>query len=369
MENEIRTRGHSERSLSVDSLRFYENYWQDAQDISALTDSKNKAVLKHFFPEKIKNKKILEIGVGGEGGMILSLKNENIVYGIDASSSAQRNCERLGLIIDIVNVDIQGVPFEDDTFDIVFAFEVFEHFANPQFVAEEIKRVMKQKGILLLSTPNPFIHHWPRLFYPGLFEEKAFREFLMINEFRITSRDTLGVNMYHHILKDPRAKAFMWFWHCMKIDRDPAFFFTYGLYFWEQVNRDGIKTRPIESIDLFRKSLECGGQDNIKARFFLTLSLLYRYVYKETDEFMKHAEWFLDNAQSDQYPINMKCIFAVLLLNYETKKFGFEIIDSASWSSILQGLQDFPGSETGTALIDNLKNGPPDYRSIIRFLE
>ncbi|MCJ7833617.1 MAG: class I SAM-dependent methyltransferase [Deltaproteobacteria bacterium] len=369
MENEIRTRGHSERDLSVDSLRFYEDYWQEAKDISATTDSKNRAVLKHFFPGKLKDKRILEIGVGGEGGIILSLKNENRVYGIDVSSSAQKNCERLGLKIDLVNVDTQGVPFENDYFDIVFAFEVFEHFANPQFVVEEIRRVLKNNGNFLLSTPNPFIHHWPRLFYPGLFEEQAFREFLMINEFKIKSKNNLGVNMYQHICKDPSAKAFMWFWNCEKIDKDPDMCFDYGLYFWDQRNHDGIKTRPIEAIDMFRKSLELGGQENIKARFFLTLSLLYRYVYKETEEFMKHAEWFMDKANGDQYPLNMKSVFVSLLLNLEMKKFGFEIIDGESYKTILQGLQNFPGSETCIDIINNLKSAPPDYGSIVRFLE
>lgn len=216
MGNEIRTRGHSEHDLSVDSTKFYENYWQDAEDISSLTLSKNKAILDRFFPGQLKNKKILEIGVGGEGGLILSLKNENQVYGIDVSTSAKRNCERYGIHIDIVNVDTQGAPFEDETFDVIFAFEVFEHFANPQFVAEEIRRVLKKKGVFLLSTPNPYIHHWPRLFYPGLFEEQAFREFLMINEFKIKSKDNLGMNMYHTILKDSSAKAFMWVWNCEK---------------------------------------------------------------------------------------------------------------------------------------------------------
>ena len=369
MENEIRTRGHSEHDLSVDALKFYENYWQEAKDISATTDSKNRAVLEYFFPEKLRDKKILEIGVGGEGGMILPLKNENVVYGIDVSFSAQRNCERLGLKIDIVNVDTQGVPFDDDNFDIVFAFEVFEHFANPQFVAEEIRRVLKKNGIFLLSTPNPYIHHWPRLFYPGLFEEQAFREFLMINEFKIKSKNNLGANMYHRRLKDSSKKAFMWFWKCEKIDKDPDLFFDYGLYFWEQINHDGIKTRPIESIDMFRKSLECGGPKNIKARFFLTLSLLYRYVYKETEEFMKHAEWFMDHANSHQYPLNMKSIFSVLLLNVEMKKFGFEIIDGESYKDILRGFQNFPGSETYVDFLQNLKSAPPDYRSIGRFLE
>lgn len=368
MDNEIRTRGHSERDLTVDSSTFYENYWQDARNISATTHSRNKAILDRFFPVRPRNQQILEIGVGGEGGIIFLLKNENKVCGIDVSSSAQRNCERLGLKIDVINLDTRGVPFEDETFDIVFAFEVFEHFANPQSVIEEIRRVLKPKGLFLVSIPNPLIHHWPRLFYPGLFEEKAFREFLMINEFKINSKNNLGLNMYHPIYKDSSSGAFMWCWNCEKIDRDPKTFFDYGLYFWEQSNKEGIKTRPIEAIDMFRKSLECEDRDNIQSRFFHTLSLLYRYIYRETEEFMKHAEWFMNGAQGDQYPLNMKSIFALLLLNFEMKKFGHEIIDRESHETIVKGLQNFPGSEPYLEIIGKLKDGYLDYRLILEFL-
>jgi hypothetical protein len=59
----------------------------------------------------------------------------------------------------------------------------------------------------------------------------------------------------------------------------------------------------------------------------------------------------------------------VLLLNVEMKKFGFEIIDSESNKTIMQGFQKFPGSEAYLDILQNLKNAPPDYRSIGRFLE
>ncbi len=369
MGNEIRTRGHSDQALSVDSSKFYENYWEDAKEVSALTLSKNKALLNHFFPGRPKEKKILEIGVGGEGGMLLLLKNDNQVHGIDVSSSAQRNCERFGLKIDIVNVDTHGVPFTNEYFDIVFAFEVFEHFANPQFVAEEIRRVLKKKGILLLSTPNPYIHHWPRLFYPGLFEEQAFREFLMINEFKVGAKSNLGTNMYQNIFKDGSARAFNWCWYCEKIGNDPDIFFEHGLYFWKQSNPYGIKTRPIEAIDMFRKSLEFAIPENIKSRFFLALSLRYRVIYNETEEFMSHLDWFMNQAHSDQYPQNMKSIFVVLLLCYEMKKFGLEIFDSESYEAIRRGLQRFPGSDPHLKALSDLDSGKINYDGILSCLE
>jgi SAM-dependent methyltransferase len=369
MGNEIKTRGHSDQDLSVDSSKFYENYWEEAKEISALTLSKNKALLNHFFPDRPKEKKILEIGVGGEGGMLLLLKNDNQVNGIDVSSSAQRNCELFGLKIDVLNVDTQGIPFTNEYFDIVFAFEVFEHFANPQFVAEEIRRVLKKEGIFLLSTPNPYIHHWPRLFYPGLFEEQAFREFLMINEFKIGAKGNLGTNLYQNSIKDDSEKAFNWCWYCEKIEDNPDIFFEHGLYFWKQSNPCGIKTRPIEAIDMFRKSLEIAGPENIKSRFFLALSLRYRLIYNETEEFMTHVDWFMNQAQIDQYPQNMKSIFVLLMLYYETKKFGLEIFDFESSEAIRQGLHRFPGSDPYIKTLNDFESGKINNDDILNCLE
>ncbi len=60
MLNEIRTQGISTQDLSVDSSGFYENYWEDAREISPLTLSKNRALLKQFFPDQPKDKNVLE---------------------------------------------------------------------------------------------------------------------------------------------------------------------------------------------------------------------------------------------------------------------------------------------------------------------
>jgi SAM-dependent methyltransferase len=48
------------------------------------------------------------------------------------------------------------LPFKDNFFDIVFAFEVLEHLEFPEKVIEEIKRVIKPDGIILISLPNDY---------------------------------------------------------------------------------------------------------------------------------------------------------------------------------------------------------------------
>ncbi|MCX7703892.1 MAG: class I SAM-dependent methyltransferase [Planctomycetota bacterium] len=53
------------------------------------------------------------------------------------------------------NVEKHRFPFNDSSFDVVLCLEIIEHLlSDPSFMLCEIHRVLKQKGILILSTPN-----------------------------------------------------------------------------------------------------------------------------------------------------------------------------------------------------------------------
>ena len=48
--------------------------------------------------------------------------------------------------------DAHALPFRDEVFDRVFAFNVFEHLRQPSLAAREIHRVLKPGGLLMLHT-------------------------------------------------------------------------------------------------------------------------------------------------------------------------------------------------------------------------
>jgi 2-polyprenyl-3-methyl-5-hydroxy-6-metoxy-1,4-benzoquinol methylase len=48
------------------------------------------------------------------------------------------------------------VPYKDGTFDTVLACDVVEHLNNPQAIIDEVKRVLKPNGVLIISVPNPY---------------------------------------------------------------------------------------------------------------------------------------------------------------------------------------------------------------------
>jgi len=98
--------------------------------------------------------KIFDIGCG-YGDLLLELKrqNKNIdLYGIDISKNAVDYCKKLGINADIGNVD--SMPYPDKTFDLVVMSLVIEHVIDQEKALNEVYRILKDNGRLLLTTDN-----------------------------------------------------------------------------------------------------------------------------------------------------------------------------------------------------------------------
>jgi SAM-dependent methyltransferase len=131
--------------------------------------------LREFLPSP-QNLDVLEIGCG-DGAMLELLKARGAnAQGMDASSSGIERCHQKRLAARCLDVSTDGVPFPNESFDLVISLETFEHLMNPYFALQEVRRVLRPSGRFVCSVPNPLIGH-PYL-YPGLFEYRNFRQFL-----------------------------------------------------------------------------------------------------------------------------------------------------------------------------------------------
>lgn len=99
------------------------------------------------------NCRVLDIGCydGTLGKMLMEKGNE--VYGIEINQEAAEIATQKGLKVKIQDVESR-FDFEDNFFDIVVAAEIIEHVLDTDFFIDEIKRVLKPQGYLVLSTPN-----------------------------------------------------------------------------------------------------------------------------------------------------------------------------------------------------------------------
>ncbi|RTY95913.1 class I SAM-dependent methyltransferase [Flavobacterium sp. GT3R68] len=68
--------------------------------------------------------------------------------------------EKTGL--EIINGSITELPFADNSFDLVCAFDVIEHVEDDQLAVSEMNRVARDNGILFITVPafmNLWSHH------------------------------------------------------------------------------------------------------------------------------------------------------------------------------------------------------------------
>ncbi|TFG24464.1 MAG: class I SAM-dependent methyltransferase [Promethearchaeota archaeon] len=62
--------------------------------------------------------------------------------------------KKFSINFNIVIQDIQEKSFfQDEFFDLIVAFDVLEHVKSPKLALDEIKRILKNDGILLISVP------------------------------------------------------------------------------------------------------------------------------------------------------------------------------------------------------------------------
>lgn len=105
-----------------------------------------------------KGKSVLDAACGEGYGTNILASVAKSVKGIDISNEAVEKAQvkYKSDIIDFVVGSVQKLPYETDVFDVVVSFETIEHVNSEmqiQFL-DEIKRVLKKDGILIMSSPD-----------------------------------------------------------------------------------------------------------------------------------------------------------------------------------------------------------------------
>lgn len=118
----------------------------------------NTRVFELITAQDIRSKRILDIGAGR--GYMVQLLGSHVrsLGGVPSEVLCacdlfpeyflydEVRCERLDFVHEL--------PFDSESFDVVYAIEVIEHLGNPYALVREMYRVVKPGGMAIITTPN-----------------------------------------------------------------------------------------------------------------------------------------------------------------------------------------------------------------------
>lgn len=97
--------------------------------------------------------RVLDYGCG-QASYLYDFHDRGIaISGAEIASHLVEVSRNHGLDVRKVN-NFSQIPFEDESFDIVYLMQVFEHLRDPHRSMQELGRVLKHDGILYLALPN-----------------------------------------------------------------------------------------------------------------------------------------------------------------------------------------------------------------------
>jgi len=119
-------------------------------------------------------KRLLEVGYGMGTDLLTWCENGAEVHGIDLTEEHHRLAvENFGLHnchADLRVGDAAKLPFEDESFDIVYSHGVLHHTPDIEQCLSEIRRVLRPGGRLILGLYHKWsaFHIYSKIFYDGL---------------------------------------------------------------------------------------------------------------------------------------------------------------------------------------------------------
>jgi len=141
------------QAITASPLNFYEEmkdpeYHLEAEGrVIPFRDILNRA-------EKMGQKGLL-LDIGAATGILLKeAQNKGWqVSGVEPSRWAVAEAKRL-YNLDIAPGTIYTAQYEKNSFDVITLLDVIEHVDDPKSLLQEIHRILKPEGMLILSTPN-----------------------------------------------------------------------------------------------------------------------------------------------------------------------------------------------------------------------
>ncbi len=132
-------------------------YYKKAKEKGDFYSGHRKTILDFIKKSAINQSSLLEVGCG-TGEISRMLPKEIKYYGIDTSSFAieksKKENERQGVNFYLSDAKQERLNFDDEHFDFVLSVYSLEHFNNPRFMLDEMARLLKPGGRMIILAPN-----------------------------------------------------------------------------------------------------------------------------------------------------------------------------------------------------------------------
>ena len=118
-----------------------------------------------FSASLIPKGNLLDVGCGvGYGTWLLATTGAVQIIASDLNErnvwQVSRLCREFKNVNNLV-MDAQRLGFKNRSYDLVTCFEVIEHVPNPDMLLFELRRVLKNTGLLLITSPNRTVRLGP----------------------------------------------------------------------------------------------------------------------------------------------------------------------------------------------------------------
>jgi 2-polyprenyl-3-methyl-5-hydroxy-6-metoxy-1,4-benzoquinol methylase len=143
-----------------------------ADDYYGVHDKEQAVKLSIMGTNELRGKVIADIGCGAGSFLDLVGNYARETLAVEPCLEYHQELKRKGHTVYSYTSD--ALEDHRDSVDIAVSFAVIEHVSDPILFLQEIKKLLKPKGFLLLSTPN--YDDWLIDFLPGVYDRFFFRQ-------------------------------------------------------------------------------------------------------------------------------------------------------------------------------------------------
>ncbi len=156
-------------SFSSEDVR---RFWDSVADIYDEANARVQTVHKQRYHEAIKylprsdGLKILNVWsrTGGALEILEPVKKSSTIINLEVSFELIRKAVSRGRSGLCAQTSLKNLPVKPGSFDVVLSLETLEHCPDPRKFISEIRRALKQDGVLIMSCPPAFAEVFLRIY-------------------------------------------------------------------------------------------------------------------------------------------------------------------------------------------------------------